>query len=103
MVAKAREGRLESDSLGFKGVDRDRVEDESWVGLPHRRPDEVSAGADCDLTRERIIRIRKSLLTVAARTPAYDGNVPPYLCSRPRAGGTVHVEIDDFLCRVVAK
>ena len=59
MVAKAREGRLESDSLGFRGVDRDRVEDESWVGLPHRRPDEVSAGVDCDLTREGIIPIRK--------------------------------------------
>ena len=29
MVAKAREGRLEGDFLGVKGVDRDRVEDES--------------------------------------------------------------------------
>jgi hypothetical protein len=66
-VAKARGDRFESDPLGFKSVDRDGVEDKSWVRLPYRQPDEPSAGVDCDPTAERIGRLSGCVTDLAPR------------------------------------
>jgi len=59
LVAKAGGGRLESNSLGFKSLDRNRIENETRISISHSRPEKTPARMDCESTAERLRWIGK--------------------------------------------